>query len=1421
MIDRVIALSIRHRGIVIAAALVLAAWGVFAVGHTPIDAIPDLSENQVIVFTDWLGRSPQEIEDQITYPLSVSLQGLEGVRVVRSSSDCGFSMVSVIFDDTIAVQTARQEVSERLARAAQLLPKGIVPYLGPDTPATGQIFWYALEGRDIDLGQLRSLQDWYLRQQLSSVPGVAEVASVGGFPMEYQIDIDPERLKHTGVTLGRLLHAVAKANGAVGGHVIHKAGSEYVVRGEGWLGSSSDKLGSTADPQSIVRDLENIVLPISAGESIRLGDVAEVALGPQLRRGVFEKDGSEVTGGVVLMRHGENPLEVTRRLKAKIAELQVGLPQGVRIVPVYDRTPLIQGAVRTVTATLAEATIAASICVFIVLLHVRTSFVIAITLPLASLAAFLAMWLLRKMGIADIQTNIMSLAGIAVSIGILVDVAVVMAENVMFTLKNKFGDARVTGDVRELVLPACRTVGRPVFFAVLIMLLSFLPVFALEGAEGKMFRPLAATKSLALLAAAVLAITLVPALCTVFVRGRLRNERDSWLVRSVMDVYRPVLEYLLANPAALAWIVSVTFIVGFAPIGARWLAAGALFIALVTVGVLTRRAGRRWFALGSLIVIALVADQRITPLQSDFLLNPLDEGMVMDMPITIPRASITRSLDDLKARDMVLCHFPEVDMVVGKAGRAETATDPAPLDMIETMVNFRPVEFWPRRKLSERDARRQCAAVLGGLVDRKFVAAPADDQLREGLIGAATMAALDRFDAQSREYAYQRNLEFIAELGRELARFTVEQTAAMIVQNGKLSKPVAASDVARIAAELPTSLAENLQNGPLAADVARIARKTAQALGRLVAQDDDLLRGPDGWWSQITGAIGELAGWERPTFESELLAAVDRRWRKDWQAHIRALNSELLARGAMLYTRIAIEEFLARQPILEPKLAATVEAIDRWREEPPRASRHTAAHHHSAANRTAPPRSEISPIVDALQVELAAGFDPGLLLWAADRQSLTKPDGELDLAVKMPGWTNVWTRPIQNRVDMLDTGVNSQIGIRVLGRDMDEVVDASEAIAEAVKQLPGALGVSADPIRSKGYLEIRVDREQSAQLGVSVGEVNQLIETALAGSIATTTVEGRERHPVRVRYARTWREDEDAIRNLPVPARQGGKKSFVPLSLVADIRIVDGPGTINSENGLLRNYVRANVQGRSTLEFVDEARRAVAENVQLPPGVYVEWTGQFLHELRARRALTLIIPAVVGLIVLVLIWTYHDVVDALLMLLAVPGAIAGGVFFQWLCGYNFSIAVMVGYIACFGMASATGIVMLVYLREAVAKAGGLENISLVELRQAVLNGAVHRLRPKLLTEGTTIIGLAPMLWASGVGAEVIRPMAAPVLGGVLIADEVIDLLLPVLFYWVRRWRWTRLHGGQPPVSHAILNDRQTLESQSGELISNP
>lgn len=1415
MIDRIVELSIRRRGLTIAIGVAIAAWGAWALGRIPVDAIPDLSETQVIVFTAWPGAGPQEIDDQITFPLSLGLQGIDGVRSVRGASEVGFSMIHLIFDDQVEIEAARRVVTERLAGVREDLPEGVAPSLAPDSPATGQIFWYTVEGQGCDLGRLRTIQDWHVRHQLASVPGVAEVASVGGFGVELHVEVDPLALASQGVSLAQVAAAVQASNAAGGPGFVHQGGTEYVVRTSGALGADPTEATREFSAERAIRDLENVVVPRAGQAAVHLSDVAHVSLGPGPRRGVFEKDGSEAVGGVVSLRHGANPLEVTRAILRKIEDLQPSLPAGVAIVPGYDRIDLIRGAARTVGLTLVEAIVTSTVCILLVLLHFRTSLVIALTLPTVVLSCFGLIWLGNTLGWTAIQTNIMSLAGLAISVGVLVDASIVMAENVMHELRRHFGDRPVQGDVRPIVLAACRTVARPMFFSVLIMLLSFLPVFALGGIEGKMFRPLAFTKCFALASAAALSLTLVPALCTVLIRGRLRSEQQSWLLRTCVDVYRPVLAHLLERPAPLVGVLGVTGLLGAAALGSQPVFLATLLVALCASAWLARTATAKLLVLASLVAVALLAERWITPLGSEFMV-PLDEGTVMDMPITIPRVSLAQGADDLTARDMVLCRFPEVLMVMGKIGRADTPNDPAPLDMIETMVSFRRREHWVRRKLPATKLQALASAAWSELVARGIVDDVADAQ-RGLLINEVTEAAHFRFDAQMREYAYHRHQELARGLGRKLLGRLIDAVGAALLAEGTVAQPLSLAERTELAERAPVDVVRRLGQYPQRSDVAIVVRAIQQTLrgnpgaaaaGGSQGQQEPNMDGGNSWSS--------LLGWNSPSLVDRAFVKTESAYHDAWREHVYELDGELPARAAGTAANLLLEEFLTRRPIIDVKTADAWAKVQAFRAAPPRRSS-AAAHHHAVSLPTVDP----VPQVDALARDLTEHWDGELVLWRADRRELVGFGGELDRAVQMPGWANVWTMPIQNRVDMLATGVSSEVGVRVLGRRLEDVVSSSEQVAAALRGVPGAADVVADPVRGKGYLDIHLDRERAASLGAAAQDVQIVIETALSGHVATHVRSGRERHAVRLTLPHMWREDEDALARLPVPVAPATASAGIPgsprlatLGDVATLQRTEGPASIKSENGLLRNYVRLNVRGRSAIDFVAEAQRIVAQRVPLPSGVYLEWTGQFEHQARARRTLLVVVPAVIAVVFGILWWTYRDLADALLMVLALPGALAGGLIAQWFLGYKFSVTVWVGYIACLGMAASTGIIMLVYLREAVDRAGGLQRLTLEGLKQAVMDGAVHRLRPKLLTEATTIIGLAPLLWATGVGAEVIRPMAAPVLGGLLVADEVIDLFLPVMFFWIRRWRWRKLH---PEFQHAELTTRLSLHDPAPPL----
>ncbi len=1443
MIERIIELSIRNRFLVLILAVALTTAGIYATLNTPVDAIPDLSENQVIVFTDWMGRSPREIEDQVTYPLSRKLQGLAGVRTIRSSSEFNFSMITIIFEDSIDFYFARQRVTEKLSQANTFLPPGVVPYLAPDATALGQVFWYTVEtspSNPIEPGRLWALNKFYIGPQLNAAPGVADVAIVGGTPLEYQVDVRPEDLRAYGITLGDLYSAVSKSNMPAGGGVVQKNNAEYIVRGVGWIKNK--------------HDIENTVIKEVKGTPIYVRNVATVQLGTQFRRSVYEKDGNEVTGGAVLMRHGENPLAVTERVKEKIQELQPGLPAGVHIVAAYDRTRLIHGAIHTLTEVMWHEMVIASLAILLILMHFRSVFVICVTLPLSVLFSFLLMWLLRQAGIIDIQANIMSLAGITISIGILVDQAIVMTENATHHLKQHFGDKKVTGDITEMVIAPCRTVGRPIFFSVMIMLLSFIPVFMLSGREGKLFHPLAFTKSFAMIGVALISITLVPALIPTFIKGRLRSEEENWIVRSFINIYKPLLTWALPRRNLVMWMFAVLLVLaaGMFPLQAvvgqgasetAWKTTFLFVFAIVTSLTVMFTRGLRWQMLSmcSLVLIGLWAYH--FPKIGVAFMPALDEGATLDMPVTVPRASVTQAADDLKARDALLRGFPEVESVIGKAGRADTPTDPAPLDMVETFVNYRPKELWPKRVLRYDDAAEQTRAVLDRLEKDGFVLRAPHEEDRENLIVDASQKALERFDEAMRELALLRYTEVEQELGPQLTRFAIEETLRRIREAGDLSWPAGTDESAvidKLAEELISKYGTWLAEAPSLEDVTQLSRDVAKELAKRGAIKDVVssLELKQTALAGVVSGLGEFFGGKRKTFAGELLKSVSMQHMKIWHERIRTINWELFDRGTESFTWYALEEV-----VKGGKNVALLTGAPRGDE----AERFADA---AVKAQLGKPYNQIAfQPFQSLREELEKPFRDDVFFWP--RKTGPKGDlvdDEMGRVLQVPGWSNIFTQPIINRIEMLSTGVRTDIGVKVFGPDLDMIDRVCKEIEAALKPLNGARDALAAPIMGKGYVEININREQAARYGISIEDIQNEIEVALAGRAVTFTVEKRDRFPVRIRYARSNRKDEESIRRLLVgaggmgtassaaagsgamapaamatapetsdtttasqgshaaaPAHAARGTPLIPLSALADVRIVEGPAMIKSENGRLLNYVTLNVRGRDIVGFVDEAQRVVAQKVQLPEGVHIEWSGEFEHQVRAARTLRFVFPAVIVLIFVILYLTYKDLADAALMMLAVPEALAGGAFFMYLFpkimqGWDappmdFSVAVWVGFIACFGMATETGIIMLVYLREAIEKRGGLENIkSLEELRQAVIEGAVHRLRPKLLTEGVAIIAIFPMVFAKGVGGEILAPMALPVLGGLLISDEVVDLFLPVRFYWVRRARWLKIHG---------------------------
>ena len=1029
MINRMIEFSMRNRWLILAVYAVVAAFGYWAMLHTPIDAIPDLSENQVIVFSDWPGRSPQEVEDQITYPLTVNLQGLPGVKTVRSSSAFGFSMVNVIFNDDVDVYFARTRVLERLNLAGSFLPAGVAPMLGPDATGVGQVFWYTLEG-PYDSGTLHSVQDWYVKYQLNSVPGVAEVASVGGFIRQYQIDLDPVKLRAYNVPLREVLAAVQQSNSNVGAKVMEVNSAEYMVRGIGLITG--------------LKDIEDIVLSAKGGTPVFLRNVAAVQLGPEFRRGVLDKAGREAVGGVVVIRYGTNALEAIHAIKEKIKAIEPGLPKGVKIVPFYDRSTLIEHSIDTLRHALIEEIILVTLAHILFLWHFRSILVVTVPLPLAVLMSFLFM---RGM---DISSNIMSLGGIAIAIGVLVDAGIVMTENVIRQAEKyseEHGDYRP--HIREITLNAAKLVGRPIFFAMVIIILAFIPVFALTGMEGKMFHPLAFTKTFAMVGSTLMAVTLVPVLCSFLIRGKLHREEDNPVMRVLRAVYQPTLRWALRHR--------------FATIGLAVLLFSAALYTATTIG-------------------------------SEFM-PPLDEETALFMPITDPRISQTEATRIMRKQDEIIAADPAVALVVGKIGRAETATDPAPVNMAETTVVFKPKSEWPKG----------------------------------------------------------------------------------------------------------------------------------------VTKDQILQR--------------------------------------------------------------------------------------------------------------------------------------------------------LDDKLRIPGVTNIWTQPIRNRIDMLSTGIRTQVAVKVFGPDVQVIEQKSAEIERALRSVPGAVDLYAERITGAPYLEIKLNRESAARYGISVADAQEVIETAIGGKNLTTTIEGRQRFPVRVRYARDFRDNVDRVGSVLVSGMAGAQ---VPLRDISTIRTVMGPSMLSSENGLLRGTVLMNVRGRDVGGFVDEARKVVAAQVQMPAGYYVEWSGQFENQVRAKKRLEIVIPIVVLIIFVLLYRTYDSVKEAAHVLLAVPFALTGGVFLVKALGYNFSVAVWVGFIALFGTAVQTGVVMVIYLEEAVARRVALDGkLTLDGLHSAILEGALLRLRPKVMTVATVVAGLLPLLWSARTGAEFMKPLAAPVLGGMVSSLLHVLVVTPVIFAWIR------------------------------------
>ncbi len=1035
------------------------------------------------------------------------------MRTIRSSSEFNFSMITIIFEDNVDFYFARQRVTERLDQAGSYLPAGVVPYLAPDATALGQIFWYTIEPgprAPMDPERLWALNKFYVVRQLNAVPGVAEVATVGGMPQEYQVDIQPETLRAYGITLGELFAAVGRTNMPAAGGVIQKNNSEYIVRGIGWIQRQED--------------IEDALIKEVNGAPIYVKTVASVQIGTQYRRGVFEKNGSEVNGGVVLMRHGENPLRVTQRVKEKIQELQPGLPAGVQIVPAYDRTRLVRGAIGTLGEVMWHEMLIAAIAILLILGHVRSAFVICITLPLAVLFSFLLMWLLRKFGILDVQANIMSLAGITISIGVLVDQAIVMTENATHHLKRKFGNDRVTGDTRDIVLAACRTVGRPIFFSVLIMLLSFVPVFMLSATgparcfihwrSPKSLRPHRRRPGVGHRRARV-----APQLS----QGQ-AEKRGPELDRA--QLHRHLSADAVVLPTArcnlIMWMFAALLILaaGIFPLQGliglmdqhvwRLMFLGTFAVVTGLTVWFTRGFPCQLLSLGTLAILGMWA-YHFKPMGIDFV-PTLDEGTTLDMPVSWPRTSITQAADDLKARDALIRGFPEVETVIGKAGRADTATDPSPLEMVETFVNFRPREFWPRRVLPYADAARQTRRVLADLEAKGLVMAAAQADDRDNVVNEAAQKAIERFDeVMLPKLASRRYRDFEREVQPVLTRFVVIESLRRMKHCVRLADDAGLVD--ELSAPLAIDFGPRLSTSPAPEVIANLQKNLASALHvrDLVGEPTTALQLRENDLDRAWNIAREAFGGNRRTLISIVFGLLEDERARLWKEQVKKTNFELADRGTETFTWYALEE-LARSA----HSAALVAGAARGAETERFADESLKIQLGKEAD-----MSVFAPFV-AIREERERDFrDRVIFVQRAGGPQGDLVDDEMRRVLQVPGWSNIFTQPIINRMDMLSTGIRTQVGVKVFGDDLKTIRRVCEQVEEALKPINGARDVVVAQDLGKGYLEVTIDRERAGRQGLNVEDVqSEIQEMALGGRVVTYTVERRERYPVRIRYAR-------------------------------------------------------------------------------------------------------------------------------------------------------------------------------------------------------------------------------------------------------------------------------------------------------------
>ncbi|MEQ9556285.1 MAG: CusA/CzcA family heavy metal efflux RND transporter [Rhodospirillales bacterium] len=1051
MIARLIRWSASNLVLMMMVTVLTTGVGLFAVTKVPLDAIPDLSDTQVIVYTEYTGQAPQVIEDQVTYPLSTAMLSVPKSRVVRGFSFFGVSFVYVIFEEGTDIYWARSRVLEYLSAASRSLPAGVVPTLGPDATGVGWVYQYALMAAKRSLADLRTTQDWQVRFAAAKADGVAEVASVGGFVKQYAVVVNPRRLRAFNISLQAVREAIRSSNMDVGGRVVELAETEFMVRGRGYLRG--------------IDDLEMIVLKAEAGAPVLLRDVARVELAPDERRGVTELNGEgEVVSGIVVQRYGQNALSVIANVKDRLAEIQDSLPDGTSIVPVYDRSDLINRAIETLKTTLIEESIIVALVCIVFLLHVRSALVAIVTLPLGILIAYICMWAL------GISSNIMSLGGIAIAIGAMVDAAIVMIDNAHKHLERAEPDK----PRREILIEAASEVGPSLFFSLLIITVSFLPIFALEAQEGLLFKPLAWTKTFAMAAGALLSVTIVPAMMVLFVRGRIVPERRNPINRFLIWVYRPVIHYVLK-----AKTLTIT-------------------VALIILGVSV------WPA---------------TKLGAEFMPN-LNEGTIMYMPTTLPGLSITKSAELLQIQNRIIKTFPEVASVFGKAGRAATATDPAPTEMFETVINLKPKSDW------------RPGITLDGLIQ------------------------------------------------------------------------------------------------------------------------------------------------------------------------------------------------------------------------------------------------------------------------------------EMDKALQFPGVSNAWTMPIKARIDMLATGIRTPVGVKVIGPDLMVIEKLAREIETAIKSVPGTSSAFAERIIGGYYMDIMPDRAELARYGLMISDVQQVVASALGAETVTTTVEGRERYAVSVRYPRDVRSDPQAIaREVLVPLKNGAS---IPLGQVATVKLNRGPASIRTENAQLAAYIYVDARERDLGGYVADAQKAVTKQVTFPPGYYAVWSGQFEYYERAKKRLAVVVPLTLLIIVLLLYMNFRRMAETLIVLLSLPFALVGGLWLMWWMGFNLSVAVAVGFIALAGVAAETGVIMLIYLDQALearrraAEAEG-RPVTRDDLNAAIMEGAVERVRPKMMTVIAIMAGLLPILWSDGTGSEVMQRIAVPMIGGMVSSTLLTLIVIPAVYALVKSPGYPRVEGDKTGTALSAAN----------------